>query len=308
VDHFAEPRLSREPRLPTHATPARVSGPAHPLHELQRQAGNRAVAGLLAEANVQREYTAPAAPQPSEGPAREPKLADIRVALPTPPPRKFSTDDLAVLDPSYQAPARPGVAPAGETPPANPPSVMALHDQSQPVPASVQRDPPAAGGSSTPSGGGSAAPSAAGDPSPHLGVDVQASYPLAMSFSYVLRDYNLKTLPNVLRGLDILHEPSIQFSVSIAPTAGMSVQLGKSLLNLHIPSLFGTELETAITTQVAADPSAGVSFGPGIQAEQHIWRMISVTTSLNAVWTVPFDGSPTTFAFSPGGALLIHLP
>jgi hypothetical protein len=176
---------------------------------------------------------------------------------------------------------------------------MALHDPSLPIAASVQRDPPPGGGAPPPAGS---------DPSPHLGVDVQASYPLALSASLVLRDYNLKTLPNVLRGLDIRHEPSVQLSLSIAPTAGMSLQLGKSLLNLHMPSLFGTEVETAITAQVSADPNAGLSFGRGVQAEQHIWKMISVTASVNALWTVPFDGSPTTFAFSPGGALLIHLP
>jgi hypothetical protein len=45
-----------------------------------------------------------------------------------------------------------------------------------------------------------------------------------------------------------------------------------------------------------------------LQAEQHVWKIISVTASLNAVWTVPFDGTPTTFAMSPGGGLLIHLP
>lgn len=177
---------------------------------------------------------------------------------------------------------------------------MALHDPSLlPVPATLQRDPPPAGG--TP-------PAAGADPAPHLGVDLQASYPLAVSMTYVLRDYNLLTLPHVLRGLDIMHEPSLQFTQSVAPTAGMSVQLGQSLVNLHIPSLFGTELETAITAQVSADPAVGVSFGAGAQAEQHVWQTISVTVSLNAVWTVPFDGTPTTFAWSPGGSLLIHLP
>ena len=82
----------------------------------------------MREMAVQREYTPPAPPQPSEGTGAEPQLGDIRVRLPAPPPRKFSTEDLAVLDPSYQPPARPGVAPAGETPPTNPPNVMALHD------------------------------------------------------------------------------------------------------------------------------------------------------------------------------------
>jgi hypothetical protein len=299
VDRYPGPRVRPESRAPAPVPGARTNDPAHPLHELQRQAGNRAVAGLIGAAAVQREYTPPPTPQPSE--SGEPKLGDIRVRLPTPAPRKFSTDELAALDPSYQAPARPGVAPAGETPPTNPPNVMALHDPSQPSPASVQRDPPSGGGTSP-------APSGGADPSPHLGVDLQATYPLALSASLVLRDYNLKTLPNVMRGLDILHEPSVQFSLSIAPNIPMSVQLGKSLLNLHMPSLFGTEVETALTAQLAADPAAGASFGPGVQAEQHIWKMISVTMSLNAVWTVPFDGSATTFAFSPGAGLLIHVP
>ena len=299
MDRDAGPRLRREFGATGPVPAARANAPAHPLHQLQRQAGNRAVASLIGQAGVQREYTPAETPQPRG--SGEPKLGDLRVRLPTPPPRKFSTDELAAFDPSYQAPARPGVSPAGETPPANPPNVMALHDPSRPIPASVQRDPPSGGGTSPPPPGG-------GDPSPHLGVDLQATYPLALSASLVLRDYNLKTVPTFMRGLDILHEPSVQFSFSIAPNAGMSVQLGKSLLNLHMPSLFGTEVETAITAQVAIDPAAGLSFGPGVQAEQHIWKMISITTSLNAVWTVPFDGSPTTFAFSPGGGLLIHIP
>jgi hypothetical protein len=227
--------------------------------------------------------------------------ADFSVQLPGTTVQEYALADLRTIDPDF-APGMPQEPGPSQTEEPGTAMAMRVLDvlQRQDAPTGLP-DKPAGGGG----GGGS------GDGA-HLGTDVQAgwskgaTYPWTLQTTVVYRDLNFRQFPNVLRGLDILHEPQATFLFSISPSELLSAQLGVGLVNLHIPSLFGTELEAQILAQAQHDSSQGDSAGVNLQLEQHIWKGISATVNLSGMWGLPTPGTPAGFQVAPGGGITIH--
>jgi hypothetical protein len=304
--------------------------PAQALLALQRAVGNMAVTSLITQPPseravlhiAQRSICQPALLQrlaSSEGIDGDAANADsvvpdndnvsiapppdLTLDLPGTPTDQYALADLRAMDPTFMpgTPEEPGPRQTSE-----PDTLMAMR-----LINAVQRQPAPTGLPDKPAGTGDAG---AGDSSdgPHLSTDLGAggaggaTFPWTLTTTVVYRNLNYRTFPSVLRGLDILHEPQASFLFSIEPSALLSAQLGVGLVNLHLPSLFGTELETQLLTQVQYDATQGTSVGGSVQLEQHIWKGISATFNLSGMWTVPTPGTPASFQIAPGGGITVH--
>ena len=267
---------------------------------LQRSLGNAAVTRLLQPSRSDRR-PAVQRDDPSGADAVPPGPDAVSIA---PPPdftialpgarASYAMADLQSIDPSFGAAGVASASPA--------PTVATLRIQRQAAPSGLPDKP---------SGGSDAGPGNADQP--HLSSDVGISYPWSASTTIVYRNLNFATFPSVLRGLDILHEPQATFNFTIAPDSLVSTQLGIGLVNLHLPSLFGSELEAQIPLNLSSGGASGVSASTGLQLEQHIWKGISATVNLSGTFTVPGTASPppgtpppAEFQIAPGAGLVIH--
>jgi hypothetical protein len=275
---------------------------------LQRTAGNAAVASLVRSgatglcgpfvqrlADTSSDATgADAVPSGPDAVSVAPP-PDFSVPLNGSATQQYAVADLQAIDPTFQPPGSGDGSVTVLTLPAATP----LQRQSAPTGLPDKPSPGGAGGSADPN-------------SPHLSTDLGAggtagaTYPWTLTTTVVYRNLNYRTFPGILRGLDILHEPSASFQFSIAPQSLLSAQLGVGLVNLHLGSLFGTELEAQILGQLGYDSTQGYSAAGGVQLEQHIWKGISATFTLTGGWTVPPSGGPAAFGVAPGGGLTIH--
>jgi hypothetical protein len=240
----------------------------HAVLQLQRSAGNTVVRELLRR-TVQRDDAPPGPDVVPPGPQAVSVAppADFSIALPG-AQASYAVGDLQAIDPAFAAVAG-----------GPPPVVSTLRI------GVVQRQPAPTGLPDKPSGSGNGS---AGDAdAPHLSSDVGASFPWSLTTTVVYRNLNFATFPRVPRGLDILHAPQATFGFTISPSSLVSTQLGVGLVNLHLPSLFGSELEAQIPLSVQSSDTSGASASIGIQLEQHIWKGISATFSLTGTLTLP---------------------
>ena len=321
----------RPARLPTNPVSLRrlaealPAAPDQPLTRsgiaaLQRSAGNRAVASLF-DPVPGRSRSPPAVQRDDEnqssgddaadGGADYTQSGDDNMSIAPPPDlnlslggtelAEYALADLRSMDPGFM----PGVPEeVGPSQTSQPDTMMAMWEEG-----AVQRDGPTGLPDKSPSGGAGGGDSGnAPGLSTDLGVGgaAGATYPWTLSTTVVYRNLNYRQFPNVLRGLDILHEPQATFLFSITPSALLSTQLGVGLVNLHLPSLFGTELEAQFLAQAQYDSSQGTSVGGSVQLEQHIWKGISATFNLSGMWTLPGSSTPAGFQVAPGGGITIH--
>lgn len=297
---------------------------------MQRTVGNTAVARLLGPrtpiaARVQRQGPADgaglppdvgAAPGPAEGagaggiPAAAQALVGTEFPMPVSSPDPLPVPGTAGMG-DFPLPGENGggVAPGGSGGPLGPPpTAMALHDESVPLPA--RRGP-----------GVPSAPATVqrDDNSPHLSGDVAgqgqgtvaqtphtpAAAPVTIDVSLIYR--NLDLWHSASGNWEVVHEPQIQ--VIGDSGLSLSVQEAITLVNLHWMPPWKRELEFGLSAfaQQTLLPAFGTSYGAQLQAEQHLAPWFSLTATITGSYAPPM-GSDTTGVLSGtvGAGFLIH--
>jgi hypothetical protein len=113
--------------------------------------------------------------------------------------------------------------------------------------------------------------------------------------------------PQVLAGLDILHEPQIALTLSDDANAWLAGSLAVPLLNQHMHIISqDTELQLAAQMNVVLQPHLGAAYGGTAQLEQHVWKGISATFSVGGMWTPARSDAPGHLDWSANGGMTVH--
>src|SRR5262249_10304102 len=124
-----------------------------------------------------------------------------------------------------------------------------------------------------------------GDDLSYLSLDLGAQYPWSVQTTIVYRNLNLRTWKDNFATLDLLHEPQLTLSQD-SNWSLIGAQYAVGLLNLHL-RLLREETEIQLLAQLNQQfgSTPGVSIGPSLQFEQHVWKNISATFSFGGMWT-----------------------
>jgi hypothetical protein len=244
----------------------------HPLLALQRAAGNRAVAGLVAQrAALQRDGNAAAGSRQAGG------VTDVPIGQPPP-----VTVTPAEVDAGPPAP--PGnvtYTGVGSSPPA----------PTGGGPAPTQQPAPSAGGT-----GGAAAPTTpatttateppSDDSTPHLDPTLTLD-PFNLTLTYTIADLHAFRARGRLVDLDILADPSASLSVSLDPSHAVAGQAAVNIFLMHIKQNGDSVVDLGFGPSVGFD---GSSVTPSAQATAEVHVSEHGSLMFTATFTPTSDG------------------
>jgi hypothetical protein len=249
----------------------RALEPSHPLLALQRSAGNRAVAGLLARSALQRQNGGGGGGQPGG-------VSDVPIGQP--PPVTVSPGEVAA---GPQAP--PGnvtYTGVGSSPPA----------PTGGGPAPTQQPAPSGGGAATP-----AVPSTTpatttatappqDDSTPHLDPTLTLD-PFNLTLTYTIADLHAWRSRGRLVDIDFLADPSASLSLSLDPSHAVAGQAAVNIFLMHIKQNGDSVVDLGFGPSLAYDGSNLTASGQAT-AELHLTEHGSLT--FTATVTPTSDG------------------
>jgi hypothetical protein len=291
-----------------HRTPRPVEsrsgrGPApldreHPLFEIQRSAGNRAVSDLVS--NPSRSPGLLRALLLRDGPAAGPTPGGVQdVPIGQPPPVTVSPAELA----------------AGPSAPPNTVSYAGGSGAAPPTAAPASTPAPAGG---TPAPGPSAPAPAAATPAtttatspptddshahldPTLTVD-----PFNVTLTLTVADLHAWRSSHHLADVDFLADPSVAISVGTDPAHAVAGQAAVNLMLVHVKQNGESVLDLGFGPSVTVDGS-GASVGAQATAELHVTDRASITFTATATPTPNGSGGLDVNSSAVVGAAF-HFP
>ncbi|HEY4346859.1 MAG TPA: hypothetical protein VGM80_04660 [Gaiellaceae bacterium] len=245
----------------------------HPLLELQRSAGNRAIASLVADpsrspallrALLQRDGPT--------GPGGQGGVQDVPIGQPA--PAQVSQAELAAGTPNVPntvtytgAGAGPSAASAGTPAPApQAPATTGVVPASTPAPATTPTTAPA-----TTTGTAPAADTSTPHADPTLTVD-----PFNVTVTYTIADLHAWRSSHRLIDVDFIADPSVSISVGTDPAHAVAGQAAVNVILAHVKQNGQAVLDLGFGPSISTD---GSSVTPGAQAtaELHLDDHASLT-------------------------------
>lgn len=283
------PRQGSEPDPPRPLTPAGV-------FQLQRRAGNAAVADLLGHHPptrlLQRDDEPSGAGPPAGAPGGDtaiPRAAqalvgsEFPVSLSVPDPLNVP-DTGAVGDfPTPQDTGQSGSPPT------------ALRDDSLPAPLQRDDDSPHVSGDAAAQAGGTLAQT----------PNTPTPAPVQLNVTLIYR--NLDLWQSKGKDWEVVHEPQIQLIGDSGLT--VSIQEAVTLVNMHWMPPWQKEIEVGLSAfaQQQLLPAFGQSYGTQLQVEQHLTPWFSITGTLSGTYAPPqADEHTGVFSLGATGGVLIH--
>ena len=254
---------------------------------LQRTAGNRAVADLvadparahLARALLLRDGPTDAPPAPGQA---------TNVPIGQPPPAQVTPADLAATTTPPPTVTYTGAGSAGGGGAAAPTPA--------PAPSAAQTPTtPGAGTAPTQAPGATPTPAPEGDTShPHGDPMIQID-PFNVTVSYTVADLHLFRASSRLADVDILADPQGSVSVGLDPAHAVAGQASVNVILAHIKQNGDSVLDLGFGPTLTAD-SGGLHGGAQATAEAHITERVSIT----------FTATVTPQANGAGGVDMNH--